>query len=215
MTNRLESNTFVLQPFSWGGFVDRASDTNIYAGKPGPQKRSTFVPAALQKARRAQMLKVPELAAALDVTAQTVRNWERGLRNPPLESVYRLAEVLDVPATTLDPAAATGPSAPKPQTLSEARTQLGYSRPDMAAVLNTTEFFVKAVERGTHLPPDATAWAAAYELTQHDLAQLWVTSAAHHFTTPSAPSHDVEDSLTAPLSDTAPATAHPRSRGRS
>jgi transcriptional regulator with XRE-family HTH domain len=43
----------------------------------------------------------PQIAAAFNVTVQTVSNWERGENDPDLDKVAKLARILKVPAIWL------------------------------------------------------------------------------------------------------------------
>ena len=55
----------------------------------------------LKTLRRQKGFTQEELAARLNVVRQTVSKWEKGLSVPDAELLTRLAEVLEVPVSTL------------------------------------------------------------------------------------------------------------------
>lgn len=61
-------------------------------GRKAPRRRGTQSP--ITSARMAAGMTQAQLAQAIGVKPQQVGNWERGLRNPKIDALQRMADAL-------------------------------------------------------------------------------------------------------------------------
>lgn len=125
-------------------------------------------PKALRAVRLAKGYSRGQLAALVRVSSSSVKAWEIDLRTPRPALIPRLADVLDVPISTL-----TGEvwSPGRVLSLRELRLARGLRKEEAAQMLGVDRRLLTRVEDGRLLPPDTGVWCRVYRVTPEDLAR--------------------------------------------
>lgn len=126
--------------------------------------------ARLKKARQDSGLMQSDVAEELGITAQTVRNWEAGRHEPPLQAIKELAnrykvseeELLENPGNLLGSSASAKPKFPydrvrvDPGKLSKARRQAGLTQARVSEMTGLSLTAIRSYERGSARPSTGT-----------------------------------------------------------
>ena len=129
----------------------------------------------LRKARQDSGLTQSEVAKEVGTTAQTVRNWEAGRHEPPLQAIKELAdqykvseeELLENPGTHIISPPSTKPKfrydrvCVDPRKLSDARRAAGLTQARVSEMTRISLSAIRSYERGSARPSTGTLDALA------------------------------------------------------
>lgn len=130
----------------------------------------SFSPAALKAARRRSGRTLTELADLSDLSASTLSGWERGIVQPTVPTLSRVAGALSVGIADLLR------SAPAQITLVEMRTHHGLTLDAAAESAGLSRTTVSRAENGTGALSSSTRkrLASLYAVGDDDIQAAWV-----------------------------------------
>lgn len=153
---------------NWNDRVEREGNLGgVVARRPG------FIsPAVARRAMDRKGLTSTAVAARVDVSAATVRNWLAGRTAPVPGKLALLARALDLDTRDL-----TGVS-PGSETLSDLRIHAALTQSEVAHQLGVGQSTLSDVEIGVAAPTDRMRGALAdlYGVAEADLVEAWTRS---------------------------------------
>ena len=131
----------------------------------------------IKELRKKAGLTQAQLAEKLNVTPQNISQYERGLKNPKIGTLNKIAKALGVPVTELDPSIIPRPKfIPIGKRIESARIAQGVSVEELASRLGVPPEKVREYERGDAVPKKYTISLIAGKLGVEEITAFYPTS---------------------------------------